>query len=231
MLYGMQMRLFDSTASPETKQLRIAFCGKAGSGKDFAIQYLQTIMPTLRVSYADQLKRHFGRALLELCDPDAAKTMCGEQVIEWINARKHLPEIRSYLQECGEAAIKMTSETFWADLARDIVYGRALDNPHIHCIAISDCRKVAEANHARRDGFTIVRIVRTDGYQHPSITAKTGEHRSETEGAKILEDYVIENDGTPQFRHTINKLVAVLRGEEAPDGTVMAGRARRIHEG
>jgi len=199
------------------QQLRIALVGKAGSGKDYFVEYLRSRgLNVLRAAYADALKTDISYLLRGLTTEDHY-TLDDGTAWDWINERKHIPAIRSLLQAYGEAMVALYGEEYWAQRCEDTTYGWALYDgvtplvfPDVVCI--TDCRKLAEADHARRDGFSIVRIVRTDGYQAAGITPENSQHRSETEQDRIKADYTIVNDGTAAFHHEIDEAVRWIEG-------------------
>ena len=209
----MMQTTIDGATRNATGAVKIALRGAAGSGKDYLVDYLRARGDkVIRAAYADYLKITFGRALMQHMGAPGEIFLYGDgAVIAWVNEHKGIPEVRSFLQNAGESVIQLTGdECYWAEQAKQRTYGKYLDDPS-YTVVITDCRKLPEAEHARKDGFLIVTIQRTDGAVGAGITAGNAQHRSETEGALIVPDITIENDGTANYHAEIERMLTAAR--------------------
>lgn len=194
-----------------TTPLRIALVGPAGAGKDYFVHHLQARgLRVLRVAFADELKSRAAWWLLCQIDGPPINLHDRDARIAWIDSLKTRPQMRAFLQVYGEVLCALEGELYWAEIAARR-YREALKREEWDAVVITDCRKRVEAQYARADGFVLVRIVRTDGYQTSGITPETASHRSEVEQRAILTDYTLVNDGTDAYGAAIDALIARLR--------------------
>lgn len=183
--------------------MNIAFVGKAGSGKDFAASYLVSNFAYQRVAFADELKVEAYEALPGVRVNHSFR----EEAIQWINERKHLPWMRSFLQSLGVAKREAVDPLYWVQVAfTHIATTERWSGPQSW--VVTDCRFQNEADTLREAGFYLVRIHRLD--QEP-LSGDLGSHASETEQEDIQEDYGFYNPGTPdKLYHELDLMIQYL---------------------
>lgn len=103
---------------------------------------------------------------------------------------------RALLQDLGMAA-RRYNPNFWIEQLTWPTKGRAFSMPQV----FTDVRFQNEADHVRKHGGIIVRIVR------PGIVAAN--HESELNQAEIAADIEVVNDGTIEDLH--NKIRAIIQ--------------------
>jgi len=164
---------------------RIAFIGRARSGKDSAAARLVERHGFTRVAFADPLK-----SLALSVDPlvnDGTHLSYVLQWWGWEQAKDELPEVRRVLQALGQS-IRDVHPNFWVNLAMDTV--GSIAGP----VVVTDCRYRNEVEALKARGFRIVRVVRP-----PHGGELTGpQHVSETELDDFEPDAVLFNLGSLQ---------------------------------
>ena len=190
----------------------IGISGKAGHGKDTAAK----LLPVARVAFADALKRDAFWTLIQA--PLSPYLGVFESMdprpdpITFINNIKHLPVVRAFLQNYGQA-MRHAQPDYWI-----VRLFRNLD-PVAFGYAITDVRYPNEADAIKHRGGIVVRVWRPNFDN--DLTPEAQAHDSET----ALDDYpfdaVLVNDGTlDQLREEIRDNFTVQRylRRETSDG-------------
>jgi hypothetical protein len=169
----------------------IALTGLARSGKDSVAARLVEAHGYARVAFADRLKDAALKA-----DPVIPYDLPGfgglnhvrlstlVEHVGWERAKDEYPEVRRFLQYYGQTVREIDTQ-FWIKAARPAVVSAW---EHGQPVVVTDVRYVNEAQTLRRNGFTIVRVLR------PGQTP--GEHVSEREMLTYPADVTIVNDDT-----------------------------------
>lgn len=173
-----------STSAPTPSHLRIAFTGKARSGKDTAAAFLIE-EGFIRVAFADSLKEA-ALAVDPFINPGARLSEVVED-LGWERAKDAYPEVRRVLQRLGsEAGWQLHGKNLWTNLV-----AARLDELGDMPVVITDLRFEHEGDFLRRHGFLIVGIERGN---HDGLAGAEGAHASER--GDISVDVTIQNDGT-----------------------------------
>jgi hypothetical protein len=165
---------------------RIAFIGRARSGKDSAAARLVSAHGYTRVAFADPLK-----SLALSVDP-VVSARCNVRLRETVECHgweraKEDPEVRRVLQELGQG-IRDLDPDFWIRQATARI--KSTPGP----VVVTDCRYRNEAAALKRLGFRIVRVQRP-----PHGAELTGpQHVSETELDRFIHDAFLFNSGSLQ---------------------------------
>lgn len=163
--------------------VKIAFIGKAGSGKTTLADEICACIPHMNVaciSFAYALKRFAEAILMRTID-------------------KHDVADRAFLQYLSGA--RGMDENIWVKHLSNL-YETV---KHLDCVVVDDCRYLNEAAWLRLNGFMLVRVVGRGANLPPSLT----EHQSETEQDSIKVDFTVVNVGSP--RDVVLQVLAAYR--------------------
>ncbi len=167
-----------------TFQNRIAFCGRAGSGKSTLSDWFVQNYDYTKLAFADSVK-YFAKEIL----------------MRPIN--KHNPSDRAFLQKLGTDLARAADPQIWVKhMAQRIA---AIEDVAAGLV-IDDCRFVNEAEWLRANDFVIVKVVGR-GYE---LNKELASHPSEMEVDKIRVDFTVNNSG--ELNDTIKELLAKLVG-------------------
>ena len=165
----------------------IGIAGRAGHGKDT----VASLIGLPRVAFADALKQDAFWTLITA--PESPFLAIFESLnpqpdpLGFINNLKHMPTIRAFLQNYGQA-MRAAQPDYWVSRLM-----RGLD-PVAFGYAITDVRYVNEATAIKARGGIIVRV-----HRHlfdNGLSAEAQAHPSETELDDYPFDTVLVNDGT-----------------------------------
>lgn len=159
----------------------IALIGRARSGKDTVAARLVATRQYTRVAFADPLKEmalgidpivHIDAYEDEVYEDKRMSEIVSE--IGWEHAKDAYPEVRQFLQRCGQT-VREYDEDFWLRIAMRKVDGaEKLNMP----VVFTDVRYPNEYYTLVTCGFLMVRLTRpgtdTPGAQHESETALDG---------------------------------------------------------
>jgi len=145
--------------------MKIAFVGRAGSGKTTLTDYLVRKHGFAKLSFATKIKEFASQILQEPID-------------------KFNPAHRRFLQELGLLAREVDSEVWikWAKQKIDLL------EKEEKSIAIDDCRYPNEGVFLKQKGFILIRLV---GRAY-DMEATLKKHKSETEMDKIQCDFELD---------------------------------------
>lgn len=179
----------------------IAFSGERGSGKSAAAEILIKDHGFRDVKFADPLKNML-RAFYATCGVSDSET---ERRIE--GKRKEIP--CDYLNGCTPRHAMQTLGTEWRDMISttlwsDIFVQRVKSGMYGQKIVCTDYRFPHETDALDAVGATVHRIVRPGTEK----TDKASQHVSETLGASLPYNSIIENTGTIEELH--KKIVLIL---------------------
>lgn len=172
----------------------IGLVGKARSGKDSVAARLVEAHGYVRVAFADPLKQ---AALavnpIVVCgegpdDPFEPTLRLADAVrlYGWEVAKDEIPEVRSFLQNFGQAVRDVLGEDIWRD--RALAEADRLHDAGVP-VAITDVRYRNEAAGILARGGVLVRVLRPGN-------AGAGNHRSETDLDSYKVTWQVWNDGT-----------------------------------
>jgi hypothetical protein len=168
------------------KPFKLAFCGRSGSGKDTA---------------ADYLSRHFTFRRYALADPVKAAVFAAFPCFDFSKYGKNepIPELdgrsqRELFQTMGtEWGRNMVHPDMWIDgLIRRIRHAEEKNPNYRPSIIVTDVRRENEAQRLADEGFYIVKIVRPDTF----LPGAAGNHVSEYAVDDVFCHEVLLNDGT-----------------------------------
>jgi adenylate kinase family enzyme len=161
--------------------MKVAFVGKAGSGKTTLTNYLVNKHGFVKLSFATKIKEFASQILQEPVD-------------------KFNPAHRRFLQEFGLLAREVDPEIWikWAKREIDILEKEGKN------IAVDDCRYPNEGVFLRQKGFILIRLV---GRAYDMEVALK-QHKSETEMDKIQCDF--ELDATKPLEEETVDLESVI---------------------
>jgi len=145
--------------------MKIAFVGRAGSGKTTLADYLVKKHGFAKLSFATKIKEFASQILQEPID-------------------KFNPAHRRFLQEFGLLARDVDSEV-WIKWAKKKIDGLEREGKSI---AIDDCRYKNEGVFLKQRGFILIRLV---GRAY-DMDAALKKHKSETEMDQIQCDFELE---------------------------------------
>lgn len=155
----------------------IGICGYKGSGKSTVADHLVKEHGFTRVNFKDALVAEMKKLL-----PNTLKSL-GEMyslsVEELFQAKPAV--MRALMQEWGTELRRSEKQSYWVDqwIASVTKLGKTAK------IVVDDVRFFNELSALTEMGGVLIRIVRSD------ITSG-GEHQSETEQTKFIEDFTIE---------------------------------------
>ncbi|MHC1591758.1 MAG: nucleoside/nucleotide kinase family protein [Candidatus Helarchaeales archaeon] len=188
--------------------MRIAFIGKAGSGKTSASMYLVAKYGFKKYAFADALKEDVVN-LYQL-------------PVRMVYVDKP-PHVRKALQNYGMAKRKEDPEYWIKRLNRKIVEDLNRLRDYIDFfnlkgeldiknfiedrIVIDDMRFLNEAEWAKKNGFYIVKLIRKGEFSAAGIDSETSKHVSEKEFEKIEPDFVIESGSYPELFKKLDELI------------------------
>lgn len=197
----------------------IAFSGKAGSGKDTAVDYLRKVhgsqLKIKRVAFADALKVELYDALCNPEDPywrecpdlfmlpiPACKVAPSGYKISWVNENKKL--LGKYLQDYGERYRRGQTPFYWVRKLHEAIQ----QDKDTTVLLISDLRYVNEYLYVKSlKGYT-VRLLRDFVDEH-----RDSGHVSETELDKAVFDFVIEvQGGVDELLSDVDTVFQVILG-------------------
>lgn len=197
----------------------IAFSGKAGSGKDTAVEHLMKThgsqLKMRRVAFADALKVELYDALCNPEDPywqecpdlfmlplPATKVATAADKIAWVNENKK--QLGKYLQDYGERYRRGQTPFYWVRKMHETVQ----QDKETGVLLVSDLRYLNEYLYVKSlKGYT-VRIVRdfVDESRDPS-------HVSETDLDKAVFDFVIDvQGGVDELVADVDTVFQVIKG-------------------
>jgi len=169
--------------------LRIAFVGKAGSGKTTLAMYLVRSRGFKRLSFATALKK------------------IAQDIIFWRPLDKRRD--RRFLQCLGEDARQFIGADVWIRWFDWSL--KQLENDFVENIVVDDCRYLNEAQYLKDNGFVLIRVF---GREAPDMP----EHISETELEKISVDFQIDNGGSLRRSISqLNDILRRLERPERPE--------------
>lgn len=146
--------------------MKIAFIGKAGSGKTTMSRLLINRFKFKRLSFAAPLKK------------------IAQSIVFWRPLNKKTD--RAFLQILGDGAREKIDMNVWI---RRLEFSlRNLENEGAN-IVIDDCRYLNEAQFLKDNGFVTIKLF-------GRAYSDTPKHRSETELEQISADYKIDTGGT-----------------------------------
>ncbi|MER8014267.1 hypothetical protein ACIQ7S_03575 [Streptomyces griseoluteus] len=185
----------------------VGLIGKARVGKDTVAAMLGQRFGYERVAFADKLKTAALAA-----NPIVGHELYADEVIPvhlaiavrthgWDYVKEEYPEARRFLQSYGQT-IREADPGFWiraAWPAMDAVTARRLP------VVVSDVRYLNEADHLRRAGFLLIRVMR---HNDKTLTGEAARHSSETELDDYSADMTISNAGTLEdLRNIVTSLI------------------------
>jgi len=173
--------------------LKIAFSGKAGSGKDTACDYIVDVLKQDKNMGSYKLK--FAKPVYNLAD-----------YIQGFILGVPIHKDRLLLQTIGTSMKDVYGEDVWVNIMRKSINGIMKSNKEIEdntyynikpfSILISDLRFKNEADMLRENGFILVRLNRVMHKDDLSNVATTSTHISETSLDDYDKfDYIIDNNG------------------------------------
>ncbi|MET8691738.1 hypothetical protein ABZV65_04230 [Streptomyces bauhiniae] len=180
----------------------VGLIGKARVGKDTVAAMLGQRFGYERVAFADRLKEAALRVdpIIghELFADEAEPVYLREAVAlhGWDFVKDEYEEARRFLQSYGQT-IREADPGFWiraAWPAMDAITARKLP------VVVSDVRYENEADHLRRAGYLLIRVVR---HNDKTLTGEAARHPSETELDSYPADVTISNAGTLKELHSI----------------------------
>lgn len=199
--------MIDATfAGIEPPASPVAICGAAESGKDTLAGLLVSCAGYYRRALADEIKERAG-ALLFGGAVNASDPTQRAYFLRWVEAKKHLPAMRTILQTIGNEGRELMGEEVWVKaLISHLCAVHALPYPGLFDngtepifrglrIVVPDMRYHNEGETLRRLGFTLIRVERP-GHQN-RLTPAQREHVTETAHLDIPVDFVLTNDSTP----------------------------------
>ncbi|MGW2467944.1 deoxynucleotide monophosphate kinase family protein [Streptomyces bauhiniae] len=180
----------------------VGLIGKARVGKDTVAAMLGQRFGYERVAFADTLKT---AALAS--NPIIGHELYADEVVPvhlaiavrthgWDYVKQEYPEARRFLQSYGQT-VREVDPGFWiraAWPAMDAITARNLP------VVVSDVRYENEADHLRRAGYLLIRVVR---HNDKALTGEAARHPSETELDSYPADVTISNAGTLKDLHNI----------------------------
>lgn len=157
----------------------IGLCGKAGSGKDTAAQFLVEKHEFMPLAFADPLKRGL-MAMFNLTPEYFSDSKLKEEDIPELGVSP-----RILMQTLGtEWARNLLDENIWVDMVRQKI--KALDS---YSVVVTDVRFKNEGDLIKELGGVILRVQR-EGLTDVGITGHSSEYDS------VTADFTIVNDGT-----------------------------------
>jgi hypothetical protein len=182
--------------------LIIGFTGKPRAGKDTAASRLVEYHGFTRIAFADPIRE----AMMQL-DPYVQGCTRLSYVVNkfgWEYAKDNWTEVRRLLQVFGtEVGRDLFGQDVWVERLMAYIDSQ----PSGHRIAITDVRFEDEAKALRDRGAFIVCINRTSEHSNDVVLS----HRSETESAGILPNYVVPNQkGLEELYFRLDRLVPRL---------------------
>jgi len=165
--------------------MKIAFVGRAGSGKSTVAEYLVTRHGFVRLSFATKIKEFACQILQRPID-------------------KFNPSDRSFLQELGTIARRADPDVWLKWMELEIA---ALESENEN-IVVDDCRFIREGAFLKKHGFTLIKL----GGRAYEMGEKLMKHVSETELDRIACDFTLDA-GVPlkeEFK-ALEKILKKLR--------------------
>ena len=156
-------------------QLKISFCGKAGSGKDISVKYLID-------KYGGE-KIYFSKPIYDILY--YAQNVCGFK----------LEKDRKFLQWIGTEWGRNINPNIWVELA-------IKDLPKEGNVYVSDVRFLNEFYTLKKKGFISIKIVRNNYNYNNRVGTGDINHISENELDDLKDDeydYIIYNDSELQM--------------------------------
>jgi hypothetical protein len=172
--------------------MKVAFSGKARSGKDTAVSFAINHMLDNHDIHSYELR--FAEALYKITDQI-------QEILQMPNCKD--PKL---LQFIGEGLRQHYGETIFVNIVEkkyQRIMNKEENNPEKTNIFVSDLRYKEEANMLRKNGFIIIRI---DRWNRP--IDRDPYHKSETDLDDYHFDYTINNDGTlAEFKKKLKDVV------------------------
>ncbi|MHA1277386.1 MAG: hypothetical protein ACTSQ8_09365 [Candidatus Helarchaeota archaeon] len=202
--------------------MKIAFIGRAGSGKTSAALYLYARYCFVKCSFADALKE---------------EVMNKYQIPAYMLYKTKPPDVRKLLQKYGMDKRKENPKYWIEKLEQRIVRIIKQIREYIDFFGmkgeldikdfidqnfvIDDMRFLNEAEWAKKMGFYIVKLVRKGEYEAAGINDETKKHVSENEFEKIEHDYLIESSNYSELFSKIDDLINSISNRKYHDEPLM----------
>jgi len=166
--------------------MKIAFVGKAGSGKTTLARALVKNFGFARLCFAKPLKEVF------------------QHIVFWRPLNKSVD--RRFLQILGDGARSLVAKDVWIRWFEFAL--REHEEAGVENLVVDDCRYLNEVQFLRDNGFVIVRLFGR-GY---GFKGELGEHPSETELDDWTADYQVDSSGSVE--QAWRQLVDLMRKME-----------------
>ncbi len=164
--------------------IKLAFTGRAGSGKTTLATWFVENYDCVRLAFADQVKYFAKEILMRPID-------------------KHDPADRKFLQILGTDLARARDPDIWLKhMEQRLAVTEGMSEGYV----IDDCRFVNEADWLKKHGFTLIKVVGR-GY---SLSPELSNHPSEAEVDKIVPDFTVDNSG--KLGDTIAQLILKITG-------------------
>lgn len=168
-----------------SKQIKIAFCGRSGAGKDTAAEILSKHLNFRQYAFADPVKQ-----AVEAAFPLFNFAKYGKNdVIPKIGKSK-----RQLWQTLGtEWGREMVYENIWVDaLLRKLRRVQEMHPNHSPNFVVTDARMENEISALLSEGFHVIKVVRSVN----TLSDDTRDHKSENGVDHLFCHEVLHNDGT-----------------------------------
>ena len=179
------------------KVVKIALCGKARAGKDTVADHLFFHYGFYKIAFADKMKKVAHEVFFDV---------------------PYSPKPRRLYQDFGEYCRKI-DPLVWVKHVEDTIatweqYSEQVKHDSFH-IVVTDMRNEIEANWARENGYTVIKIeadyeVRADRALRTgqAFTPEAMAHSSEQAVDNIGYDYIVYNNDT--FEHLFEQIDAIM---------------------
>jgi len=192
--------------------MKIAFIGKAGSGKTSAALYLTMKHGFYKLAFADELKY------------EVMRTYEIPREVVFINKP---PRIRKALQDLGMKR-RLENPAYWINKVNKRIDGlrnntaefvagynifskkKALRMIDLN-VVIDDMRFINEEQWAKTRGFKIVKLIRKGEFEAAGMDEESKKHVSEHEWKTISPDYTIESGSFDELFPKLDEMVEMFQ--------------------